>query len=82
MEEYEEDITILAGSDNDTDSDFTILHNEENDTDSNTSVPYMVPNQNRQVQDEIDYDEGDLRIVFIFNVMAYLPLCLHVYKCR
>ena len=57
MEEYEEDITILAGSDNDTDSDSTILHNEENDTDSNTSVPYMVPNQNRQVQDEIDYDD-------------------------
>lgn len=44
MEEYEEDITVLAGSDNDTDSDSTILHNEENDTDSNTSVPYMVPN--------------------------------------
>ena len=57
MEEYEEDITILAGSDNDTDSDSMILHNEENDTDSNTSVPYMVPNQNRQVQDEIDYDD-------------------------
>ena len=53
MEEYEEGTAILAGSDNDTASDSTILFNEEN----NTSVSYMVPNQNRQVRDEIDYDD-------------------------
>ena len=53
MEEYEEDTTILAGSDNDTASDSTILYNEGN----NTSVSYMVPNQNRQVRDEVDYDD-------------------------
>ena len=53
MEEYEEDTTILAGSDNDTASDSTILYYEGN----NTSVSYMVPNKNRQVRDEIDYDD-------------------------
>ena len=53
MEEYEEDTTILAGSDNDTASDSTILYNEGN----NTSVSYIVPNQNRQVRDEVDYDD-------------------------